>query len=58
MNDIITRRKMGTEELQQHLIGLTRARTIPNKKKELNKNYCRKSKGQKWSTARRLTFEV
>lgn len=47
MNDIITRRKMGTEELQQHLIGLTRARTIPNKKKELDKNYCRKSKGQK-----------
>lgn len=47
MGDAITKRKMGTEELQQHLIGLTRARTIPNKKKELDKNYCRRSRSRK-----------
>ena len=47
MGDVITKRKMGAEELQQHLIGLTRARTIPNKKKELDKNYCRRSRGRK-----------
>lgn len=46
MGGVITKREMGAEELQQHLIGLTRARTIPNKKKELNKNYCRKNKGK------------
>lgn len=46
MGDVITRRKMGAEELEQHLIGLTRARTIPNKKKESNRNYCRKNKGK------------
>ena len=45
--DIITTRKMGSEELQSHLALGRRARTFTDRKKQQSKRACRANKGRR-----------